>query len=431
MRYSKPTVSLAALALLLGAGCESLDPSIVAPDSGETPLAARGGTPGQPDWSPDAEFARAARAEAPGLAGYYLEGNGTPVILLKDQAHRGAAQRYLAQQIAATRKGRIADASRQPVFRTVAYDFAELKGWFDQLEGLVQREEVYTIDVDEVQNRVTVGVRDEAAIGAVRSEAARVGVPSAALYVRAEPAPKPRATVQDWVNPLVGGYQIQFNANYICSLGFTAISNNTQYVFVTNSHCTNSYFAIDGGTIMQPTWVPGNEVGTELLDRPLYRCAGLLTFCRRSDAAYIAVDSIRSVGYASGRIAQTAWNTGGPGGLTVIGNYDIVRRYAGTTPVGTWLDKTGRTSGSTYGQVTQSCVTIDLLRCQDVSSVWSEGGDSGSPMYVYLRDNQVELQGILWGGPDGNWNVTYSSRLAGIEADLGVLSGLCAPGYGC
>ena len=97
-------------------------------------------------------------------------------------------------------------------------------------------------------------------------------------------------------------------------------------------------------------------------------------------------------------------------------------RYTGTLPVGTSLDKTGRTSGSTYGNVTNSCVTIGCLRCQDVSKVWSEGGDSGSPVYVWLSNNDVQLHGVMWGGPGTDYSTTYSSRLAGIEADLGALS---------
>lgn len=41
------------------------------------------------------------------------------------------------------------------------------------------------------------------------------------------------------------------------------------------------------------------------------------------------------------------------------------------------------------------------------------------------------MYGILWGGPDGDWSATYSRRLDGIEWDLGPLSNLCLPGFGC
>ncbi|CAN5647909.1 hypothetical protein BH23GEM3_BH23GEM3_23880 [soil metagenome] len=82
-------------------------------------------------------------------------------------------------------------------------------------------------------------------------------------------------------------------------------------------------------------------------------------------------------------------------------------------------------------------VAINHFRCQDASNVWSQGGDSGSPMMVWVgsagteRHEAAELQCILWGGPVGDFNTTYSSRLAGIEADLGSLSNLCTWDYNC
>jgi hypothetical protein len=169
-------------------------------------------------------------------------------------------------------------------------------------------------------------------------------------------------------------------------------------------------------------------------DRGLYACVSGVASCRQADAAYISNNGTRTVG--QGGIARTAWNTGAAGGQTLTGEYDIVGRYTGTLPVGSYLDKTGRTSGSTYGQVTNSCVTIGELRCQAISKVWSEGGDSGSPVFVYIggsgtAENDVQLHGVMWGGPGTDYTTTYSSRLAGIEADLGALNNLCRPGYGC
>lgn len=431
MRKSSLQVPFALLAVgLAAAGCDT-DRSISAPDDA---VASRGALPpqAQAGLTTDDEFARAARNESPGFAGFYLQNDGTPVILLTDPGQRGQAQRYLAGLLAESRKGRHAKAPQTPQFRTVAYDFAQLKGWFDKLEDLPGREDVYLMDVDEVNNRVMVGVADATAVREVRAEAIRRGVPAAALHVEVRGRTQNRQTVQDYTGTLMGGYQIQFSSYQydICSIGFTAAYNNA-FAVVTASHCTPTYLGSDGGTLMQPTWVAGNEVGAEVRDRGLYGCAGFWTVCRRSDAAYYARNTNRSPGLVNGYIAQTAWGYLAPGGLAITGTYSIIRRYAGSTPVGTWLDKTGRTTGSTYGQVSQSCVTIDNFRCQDISNVHSQGGDSGSPMYVYLGNMQVELQGILWGGPSNDYNTTYSSRLSGIEQDLGALTNLCAPGWGC
>ena len=430
MKYTR-SVPAAVLVVLVTAACDTSE--LANPGSGGlTPdLAA---APQAQVRTQDDEHARVARAEVPGFAGFYLREDGTPVVRLADASQRGAAQRYLAQEFVRARRGRHANAPTEPVFLDAAYDFAQLKGWAEQVEGLLSRGDVYLVDVDEVNNRVHVGVADNTAAGAVRSEAARMGIPAAALSVQAQPKPEMRATLRDRLTTLVGGTQIAYS-NYVCTLGFNARRVSTgANVFVTNSHCTRRQYSADGITLYQPSRVTGNEIGVEVADRALYACVSGVASCRQADAAYYSNNATRSVG--QGGIARTALATFANAGITVLGELDIVARYTGTLPVGTILEKTGRTSGSTYGQVTQSCVTIGSLRCQDVSRVWSEGGDSGSPMYVSLGGtgdaaNDVQLYGILWGGPSTDWTVTYSSRLSGIEADLGALTNLCRPGYGC
>lgn len=384
-------------------------------------------------WTRDDEFARAARAEVPGFAGYYLDVEGTPVILLKDHKQRDAAERYLAAEIEDALRGE--GGYRAPIFRKVTHDFADLKGWFDKLTSLLPRGDVYLLDVDEVRNRVFVGVRDKAAIRAVRREAARLRVPPGVLKVEIRPAPEPFIGLQDRTSYLAGGYMIQGFTGGDCTLGFNATHLGIS-VFVTNSHCTYDFLAYDGGTFTQPTYFAGNEIGTELTDKALYNCNDSTLVCRRSDSAYVRHNGSRTIG--QGRIAYTEQATGGPApNLTVVGYYEIVRRYSGTAPVGLVLTKTGRTSGTTYGTITQSCVTKSgnsrgkyfSYPCQDISNVYATYGDSGSPMYRRVSTTQVELYGILWGG--NNAGETYSSRLSGIEADLGPLLNLCAPGYGC
>jgi len=388
------------------------------------------------DKTSDDEFARVARAEVPGFAGFYLDTDGTPVVLLTDPGQRGAAQRYLATEFARARRGRQANAPQQARFVKAAYDFAQLKGWADQLEPLMaSRGDVYLVDVDEAANRVLLGVADATATGAVRAEAARLGIPAAAVATQTQAKPEMRATVQSRFTTFVGGIQIAFGG-YLCTAGFNArrVSNSAN-IFVTNSHCTTTQYASDGVAEYQNTVLAGNQVGNEVADRGMWACAGVGTSCRQADAVYISHNGTRTIG--QGGIARTNWATGSAApSLTTIGEFDIIGRYTGSLPVGSYLDKTGRTSGSTYGLVTNSCVTIGVLRCQDISHVWSEGGDSGSPVYVYIGgagalENDVQLHGVMWGGPGSDWTTTYSSRLSGIEADLGALNNLCRPGYGC
>ena len=429
MKHTR-TVPAAVLTLLVAAACDRSDAPL-GPEPGDA--AVNRAAPQGAIHTPDDELARVARAEVPGFAGFYLRDDGTPVVRLVDPSQRGAAQRYLAQELVRARRGRHAGAPTQPVFVQAAYDFAQLKEWSEQLHPMLQRGDVFLIDVDEVENRVLLGVADATAIGAVRAEAARLGIPAGAVHARTQPRPEARATVRDRFNPFVGGIQIAFGS-YVCTAGFNAKRSSGSPVFVTNAHCTTSQYATDGVAIYQHTIASGNHVGNEVADRGMYACAGSGTWCRRADAAYISHNGTRTIG--QGGIARTQWATGQAAPLTVIGEYDIVGRYTGTLPVGSYLDKTGRTSGSTYGQVTNSCVTIGSLRCQDVSRVWSQGGDSGSPVFVWLggsgaAENDVQLHGVMWGGPGSDYTTTYSSRLSGIEQDLGALNSLCRPGYGC
>lgn len=421
MRHTR-SVPAAVLALLFTAACESSDVPV-----GPEPADAAASRAPQSFRTPDDEFARASRAEAPGFAGFYLREDGTPVIRLVDQARRGEVQRYLAQELAAARRGRHADAPQQPVFVPADHDFAQLKEWAEQLTPLMEsRGDVYLVDVDEVGNRVLLGVADATATGAVRAEAARLGIPASAVATQTQAAPQPRASLRDRQTTLKGGIQIAFG-QYLCTLGFPATRVSTgASVFVTNSHCTGTQNASDGIAIYQNTVASGNQIGNEIADRGLYACISGVASCRRADAAYISNNGTRAVG--RGLIARTNWATGANAGTTIVGDFRIVARYTGSLPVGTVLDKTGRTSGSTYGNVTNSCVTIGSLRCQDISKVWSEGGDSGSPVYVWVSNNDVQLHGVMWGGPGSDYSTTYSSRLAGIEADLGALSNVCVSG---
>jgi hypothetical protein len=424
MRYTT-SVPAAVLALLLTAACESAD-RVVAPEVDARAVASQAAPQAQ-ERTPDDEFARVARAEVPGFAGFYLQPDGTPVVRLVNQGQRGAAQRYLAQEFARARHGRHANASQQPVFLPAAYDFAQLKGWAEQLEPLMSsRGDVYLVDVDEVGNRVLLGVADATATGAVRAEAARLGIPASAVATQTQAKPQVRASLRDRHTLINGGVQIAFG-QYLCTLGFNAVRVSTGApIYVTNAHCTGTQYANDGIAIYQNTVASGNQIGNEVADRGMWACAGAGTSCRQADAAYISNNGTRTTG--RGGIYRTNWATGANAGTTIIGEFDIVGRYTGSLPVNSYLDKTGRTSGSTYGLVTNSCVTIGVLRCQDISKVWSEGGDSGSPVYVWITDNDVQLHGVMWGGPGSDFSTTYSSRLSGIEADLGALTNLCRSG---
>lgn len=430
MRYSKRSVPAVLTAILALAACDASE----APTASGPGLAASvvGSSSRQGPKTSDEEMALVARGEVKGFAGFYLQEDGTPVVLLTDPAQRGAALRYLATRLRG--KGRVqkADGVQRMVVRAAAYDFAQLKGWHDQLGELFAREDVYMTDVDEARNQVFVGVRDQTAIGVVRSTAARLGIPAAALRVETQAAPEKRITLRERPPLLQGGYQIDLYSGTggECTLGFNAIYNG-QSVFVTNAHCSTTQYSLDYGTIWQPNVASGADIGYEIADVPLHYCGPYVSAylpCRHSDASIYQNNG--KVAADLGKLAQTAWATGKAAGTTVT-TVNTITSTGDFMAVGDILDKTGRTTGTTYGQITQSCVRIGSLMCQDVSKVYSAPGDSGSPMYVWLGSTSVQLYGILWGGPGSDYTTTYSSRLGGIMNDFDATLTVCAPGYGC
>ena len=95
--------------------------------------------------------------------------------------------------------------------------------------------------------------------------------------------------------------------------------------------------------------------------------------------------------------------------------------------MGQTVNKIGRTTGWTFGKVTNTCVTVNVSGsnitqiCQSLVTAGVGAGDSGSPVFNWSgTGNTVRLAGILWGG-SGN-NLFVFSPMSGIEKELGALT---------
>lgn len=125
----------------------------------------------------------------------------------------------------------------------------------------------------------------------------------------------------------------------------------------------------------------------------------------------------------------------GLGSPKIAGQFRIASEGAST--VGATVNKVGRTTGWRQGQVTATCVTVNVFGslitqvCQDMVSAGVDGGDSGSPVFAITSGTDVQLRGILWGGSlDG---VSFvCSPIANIERaeELGPIT-TCAAGFAC
>ena len=97
------------------------------------------------------------------------------------------------------------------------------------------------------------------------------------------------------------------------------------------------------------------------------------------------------------------------------------------------VNKVGRTTGWTVGEVTRTCVDTGvsdsniLLLCQVFVEASGKkqpqivaGGDSGSPVFLVNGNNSATLLGGLWGG-NASGSLFVYSPIANIEQELGNL----------
>ena len=282
------------------------------------------------------------------------------------------------------------------------------------------------VDHDEATNRLVLGVENAGATRGVLNALSRIGVPASAVQVRVTEPIHPMATLRDRFRPTLGGLQIHFG-QYVCTLGFN-VSHSAGRSFITNSHCTNRQGGTEGTQYYQPlSSTDPTVIATEAAD-PKYFRGGQCPRgrkCRYSDASRALYGS--STASDQGAIAKTT----GPnsGSVTVSGAFSITSQDNSTTtvPIGTVVNKVGRTTGWTQGQITNTCVHTNVSGtnitqlCQTFVSAGVGGGDSGSPVFRITSGDNVTLVGILWGG-SSTGNSFVFSPLKQIRDELGAMT---------
>jgi len=361
----------------------------------------------------------------PGFGGFFFDNAGQPTAFLTDAANRGEAMRTLNAELRAMGLTR-SDVRVLPA----AHLWTDLARWHDAgTDAALSIDGVVWTDADESTNSVRVGVSDLAAMGLVRSELSRLGIPASAVEVqRAEPIVQV-ATLRDVIRPVQAGVQINF-PGFLCSVGFNATLNG-QASFVTASHCTTTQGGVEGTPYWQPLQsLAPTQIATEVADpvytrRTLPGCPGGRR-CRYSDAARAAYAVASNM--ALGVIAKTTGANNGS--LTLNGTFNITaddcNTLGGCLAVGTQVAKVGRTTGWTQGNITNTCVNTGVSGsnivqlCQTFVSAGVGGGDSGSDVIQILSGTSVKLAGVLWGGSSSGAQFVYSP-LGNVKRELGAL----------
>lgn len=319
------------------------------------------------------------------------------------------------------------------------YSFLQLKKYFDLAGVLHVMPEVVMTDIDDVRNRLKIGLMKIGMAERVKQELAKLGIPQEVVEFE-ETGPlieDSHKTLRDEVRPLIGGLQIDYVNGGPCTLGFNAIRAGVNG-FVTASHCSQTRFGLDGTVYYQPTDPASNyRIGVELFDPAPFsgsQCPSGRR-CRYSDSSFVRYDS--GISFTRGIIAKTT------GGFSIT--IDDTSRFRitskGDAGLNQLVDKVGRKTGWSWGRVVGVCIRVDIentditLLCQTLAEYYSEPGDSGSPVFIipnYPYSDDVILVGIHRGRFPQDINKRVFSPISGIQntRDLGTLT-VCAAGFSC
>jgi hypothetical protein len=335
--------------------------------------------------------------------------------------------------------------------RRGSFGFSDLREWYTRVLGEVFNIPGVTMtDIDEANNRLLIGVQKKEIEADVVQLLSKLGIPPRAaaievINVQAQTITTPATsdaqgndqpaslTLDDRVRPLQGlkgGYQIHpvLPDRTHCTLGFNATATlaGGQPGFVTSSWCTFLHWQMDNTAFYQGGFRPDDVVGAEGLDPPGFASGGFPCpkhiLCRYSEAAFIEYDAVVPLGV----IAKTT-------GLTVTSapntNVDPTQVFGIATPptqaylAGLTLNKVGRRTGWTNGQIVYTCANFaspsEVTLCQytvgnsnasDPNWQIADISDYGAPVFrlrnfsfLNFRNfsnsgrNDVELYGMLWG----------------------------------
>lgn len=203
--------------------------------------------PPHPPQSIDDEFAEIAR-RAPAFGGLFVDSDDPSVlhVYLTDSA----AEAGIAKAIAAVVQHK-EPLHKRIVVSKVRYNFLQLKEWHDRLgSSLAAVDGLVWTDIDEVENRLKVGVLSADVRAVVEKELAELNIPAGVVAFE-ETTPivaSGNPALEAQVSPEKGGTKIASSAG-TCTLGFNATLNGVSG-FVTASHCGTP--GVTGTSFYQP-----------------------------------------------------------------------------------------------------------------------------------------------------------------------------------
>lgn len=304
--------------------------------------------------------------------------------------------------------------------RAGEYTFLQLYDWSKRLPAIFEVQGVLSFDIDEAKNRLRIGVEDEGVRQPLEKRLLELDIPLEAVVLEKTERAVFAATLQDDFRSIIGGLHIDYPASY-CTLGFNTIYNG-QPAFATNGHCSNNWGV---GNDQTPYWQNTRNVSTEYIGNEVAearvfnnavdsRCPTSANQCKWSDLSFGSYIPAFHNQQAYGHIARPTQRTQWGGSLTIaMPNFTIMITNEALFPFqGETVDKVGRTTGWTYGQVTATCQTTPVF-----------DGNSGKTFYMVCHHNVNA--GV--GGGDSGSSVFYYDAANGTATMTGQLFGMAGP----
>jgi len=362
---------------------------------------------------------------SPGFGGMYWSDDSVLTVVHRRSDALDEAKRAIARVMGSDIPGLHGRSVR---LRSAKFGFGELSAFRRQLEEALHMPALVMFDVDEVNNRVLIGIDSDGARGQIVAQAEKLGIPTAALVVETMDRPRPASTfLQDRASTVVGGLMLTNYASTLqCSMSFNISYWDSVDYMVTAGHCTPTMGSVDTSYYMSQPYFAIREA-QEYQD-PSYTSANCPSgyTCRYSDAAVFRWMTSQTIG--QGLLAHpdsesTTWAVGGE-------YYSSTYSITGEAPdswllagsgffAGTLVHKVGFYSGLTTGNIKHSCfdeylANAEVLHCQFGASYYSHPGDSGAA--VFMGAGPVQLAGL------SNYVSTsesFFSSITGIQIDFG------------
>lgn len=382
--------------------------------------------------------------EDPTFAGVLYEG-GRRIVLGTD----GSRLSGLSDRVASHASAAAVQLGRQPDAmpsegRVVRYSFLELNAWREELFARIWGwEEIFSIDLNEGQNILTVGVEADG-VPRLQELMQKLEIPADAWRPEIGVPDRPSNKVTDRQRPTQAGTGLKYHISpndWGCTLGVNAKLSG-RMVFLTSSHCSFGAYNLSTHHAQAQGPVVGAVIGHEWKDPAGWDCSSWIPFtqtssnCRNADVAaydYSIPDDSVMYGYIArhdnrhqGAIPnqpEPTYDETNP--LEIIGIASVWAIGQGAV-----VEKIGRKTGWTYGTVTETCsrkkVTVShgsghyTVLCAYSTNYHAERGDSGGPVFLLGGSDKVYFAGLHYGSDD-NDNGRFSDW-ASIQTDLGSMS---------